>query len=78
MWFDCRDNIARLETHEPASSENLDFALRNLWRVLLALPAGRGGMTIADSGDFQLFTATGLDLWLSSTNIVISKTIAYN
>jgi uncharacterized protein (TIGR03437 family) len=46
--------------------------------VLLALPAGTGSLSVSDSGNFQTFTASGLDLGIVSGSSSTSKTLGYN
>jgi len=46
--------------------------------VLLALPAGAGSLAVSNSGNFQTFTASGLDVGFVSASSSTSKTLNYN
>ena len=46
--------------------------------VLLALPAGTGSLIVGNTGNFQFFTATGLDLGLLNGSSFTGKSLAFN
>jgi uncharacterized protein (TIGR03437 family) len=46
--------------------------------VLLALPAGSGTLSVGDSGNFQQFSATGLDIGFLFSSDSTSKSMTYN
>ncbi len=46
--------------------------------VLLALPAGAGSLSVSNSGNFQTFTASGLDVGFVSSSSTTSKSLNYN